>query len=364
MAVIPLCKAALSSKSRLENKYISRSRSETHLRDTHVLWFERVYSRLGLNLWSGAIVLCVVPFVLALSAVPTLLGSLSEFLDSGILFFTPIVVIWLLYLQVASRHVRRRIEGLAEHAESMSEDAPIPSLEPLYGFGGPAIACVLTASVTTPLFVFFPASYEARLDFLPRVLAQAPWVYWSLFVGTFLWTWSYSMFATYKLGNFPLKVRPFSGDRTLGLKPYASTSLRLTTLYMGFIAMLAIPLMLIGYVSPAFLLLYLSLFSLGLVLFFLPLRTLHAKLVLTKKEELSWVNERYEKVLETVKGSRSERLDERLVGELASLREIQQDIRQIREWPFDMGIVVRLSAIVVSVTAIVISRFILNLLQL
>jgi hypothetical protein len=334
------------------------------LRDTHALWFERVYSRLGLNLWSGSIALSLVPFVLALSAVSAILGYLSEFLDSGILFFFPIVIVWFLYLQAASRHVRRRIEGLAEHAESMREDAPIPSLEPLYGFGGPAIACVLTISVTTPLFVFFPASYEAKLDFLPRVLAQTPWVYWSLFVGTFLWTWSYSMFATYKLGTLPLKVRPFSGDRTLGLKPYASTSLRLTTLYLGFITMLAIPLMFIGYVSPAFLLLYLALFSLGLVLFFLPLRSLHARLLVTKKGELGWVNERYEKVLETIKASRSERLDERLVGELASLKEIQQDIRQIREWPFDMGIIVRLSAIIVSVTAIIISRFILNLLQL
>lgn len=324
---------------------------------------ERLYARLKMPFWVGSIVIGTIPFFALYMGFAAFGGFLSAGMED-LVSAGPLFAGWIIYVQFASRYACKRIEKLAEYASLLSKNKEKVVLTPLYGLKGVIITWAGTWAFVTPLFILFPAGYQATLSFPLLVLAQVPWVYPSFFLGYFLWVWAYGMFKTYKLANSELKLEPFAGDRALGLKPFASASLSLTAVYMIFVAQFVFPLILIGYASLGFLMFYLTLFSLGLVFFILPLRILHKRLLQARSEELAWINQRYKQVMERIRSSSGDGIDSGTAGEITAIKEIQRDAQQIQKWPFDSGIVVRLTAIMLSAMAIILSRLVLNLLGL
>src|SRR5438445_9844445 len=58
--------------------------------------------------------------------------------------------------------------------------------------------------------------------------------YFFLILASFLWVYGYSMYAIHRAGKLPLRLKPFTEDRNLGLKPFGTTSLRLASIYAVF----------------------------------------------------------------------------------------------------------------------------------
>jgi hypothetical protein len=102
------------------------------------------------------------------------------------------------------------------------------------------------------------------------------------------------MFKIYVIGKLPLQLKPFTEDRTLGLKPFGRTSLQLSGLYFFLVSSSFIPFS-ISYNQPPLVGLVLAIvfLSLGTLLFFAPLLGLRHHLLRAKSENMDWIAHRY-----------------------------------------------------------------------
>jgi len=93
---------------------------------------------------------------------------------------------------------------------------------------------------------------------------------------------------------------------------------------------------------------------LGLVLFFLPLRRLHQRMLHQKQQEVARLRPKLAPVFEDGAGSHAPHD----VGHLFRVDMMDRKVSAMAVWPYDVGILGRLSAITLSVVAILISRII------
>lgn len=56
-------------------------------------------------------------------------------------------------------------------------------------------------------------------------------------------------------------------------------------------------------------------------------------------------------------------LSEEVKSDLATVRQLQEDVNRVHTWPFDTGILTRLVAVILSVSAILLSGYIRDLLK-
>jgi len=319
-----------------------------------MLWFERLYPRLGLPIWLGAIVIGFIPFLGLLTVGYALADLWARFLvDLPALVTFGLAVT--LFSHFAARHVARTMENLRNYVQSMNPPGAAVKLEALYGSRGVVVTWVILAATTNPVFILVGGPYPSLGSAL--LTNGFPFIYWQLFIGTFAWAWGYSLFRIYRIGSALLNLRPFTEDRTLGLRPFGAASLRLTGLFIALMALLSVP-VLAGANPAPFLAVLAGGLVFALVFFLLPLRSLHAQLLAAKKGRLHWIAQRYTRVMQQVEERGDGPLDEKLVGELSAIDKIQRDIQQIHTWPFDTGILVRLTAIILTVVAIITARVI------
>ncbi len=210
-----------------------------------------------------------------------------------------------------------------------------------------------------PIFLsIYPALGPiSRLDFIVVYVV-------SLFIITnFGWIYLSSIWGLRELGKSSLRLKAFVEDRTLGVRPLGSLSLSLAFGYFGGSALLIlvsaiapIP----GFRTPENIAGYAGALILGLTLFFLPLNSVHGKMLNEKRHEQKSHLEEYNSLLQSFKLKdstpglgREGRLEALLFHEMTERR-----IAAIPTWPFDTGILGRFAAIFLSVTAILISRII------
>ncbi len=203
------------------------------------LWFERLYTRLGLPFWAGAPLVGFLPFLVSTFALFVLAGLLGTFM-TGLIFIMPFFFILNMYAQAAARYVVRRVEVLVDYSEAIGQRGTGVQLLPsLSGLRGPAVVTTLVLAIILPLF---NASLGRQGTFYQYILVGVlPWICFGLFFGTFIWVLSYSMYTLYHIGKLPLKLKHFTEDRTLGLRPFGSASLRLTGIYIVGVGLFVIP---------------------------------------------------------------------------------------------------------------------------
>lgn len=325
------------------------------------VWFERLHHRVGLPLWAGALLLGVVPTILLLPVSYYLSGLWNEFLSSGIIFSSPLLALVIMFAHFSVRYVRRRLMVLAEYADLIREDGLLTDLKELYRLRGVAVTYLLLMGTVQTIFIFFVL--PGRYSLAQKLGISLPFLFWNVFLCTFFWVWFYSIYKIYRMGKLPLKLRPFTEDRTLGLKPFGRTSLQLTGVYVAFLASIFVTTVPLSEYSPLVIALAISLLLLGLVIFFLPLLTLHSKLVEAKQQALQWISPQYVALVQKLRKDGLENSDEKLYHALAAIDKIQRDINQIHSWPFDVGIVTRLAAIIFSVVAILLASFVRAILR-
>jgi hypothetical protein len=187
-----------------------------------------------------------------------------------------------------------------------------------------------------------------------QFLSDLPWFYFYLSQATLIWVYAYSMYSIYRMGKLPLRLKPFSEDKTLGLQPFGTASLQLTAIYLVYTIFVPFPYV-VGNPSVGNLSILAGFFLLSLVLFLLPLVSLRGKLSQVKREKLNWIGPKYTQVIQRVEAGDGP-LDIGLSNELSAIKEIQRDIEQIHHWPFDVTAFARLSAVVLTVVAIILAR--------
>ncbi|QQG48753.1 MAG: hypothetical protein HY247_00040 [archaeon] len=314
------------------------------------LWFEKFYLGNGIPKIVWAVV-AFLPFVL-IYTVAIYLAGLSQDFYSIVLAPLPFYLVVNLYIQYASRFAVARIEGLAKEWGLVEKHSI--ALEPLFGLKGPTVASLVVYAVMFPLFISNNAVVFTPVQIVLATIL--PWLYYAYFFGTFFWVLGYSAYTINKMGNLPLELRHFTEDRTLGLKDFGSVSLRFAGLYVVFVALFSVPNTFNGFVSLGFLLLYIGLFLLAVPLFLLPLFSLHRRLVSEKRLIVGRFAPPYRQLVQSLEVNGMAGADGKLTDQLTATRQLLQEAGQIHSWPFDTGIIVRLSAIVLSVVAILLSR--------
>lgn len=321
----------------------------------HRLWIDRVSSRLRLSPWGGAAVLGLALYALFIGLYAVgVSADLADIVIYGLVFYLPLVVGPL----AASLYVRDKMVDLEAYAMRMAEDPDAASdpLAPLSHLGPVAlIGAGMFLAFLLPYFLQPGALGEASGQ-LGLVLTLIPWLFAIWTAATGLWILGFSLLGVYRIGKLPMRLLPFTQDRSLGLKPFASTCLRLTGIYYLLVSYTLIsdldaPLPLWYAVARGLVFLVL-----GIPLFVLPLLSLHEKLVRVKAEKSAWINARYSRIVEGFEARADGPMDPQIQGELLATAKIRMDVHAIRPWPFDVSALAKLITIFLSVTAILLSR--------
>ncbi len=265
-------------------------------------------------------------------------GVKTDF-TGGVSLGVPLLLANVIYILFSSRYIRRRVEELEQYALSIGADKSRIRTSYLSDFRLIlATWVVLLATGVVVLEPFFNPAYSLVQNLLRELL----YGYMRLLQATFLWIFLSSMVAIYKMGQLPLRLKIFTEDRTLGLKPFANTSLHLTTIYV-----IAIILTFPIFLYPNFAVeLSLTIFLVpGLFFFLVPLFGLHKKMSEVRAEKFAAIGLRHSRVMSEVEAVGEGPLSEGLVNELLAIDAIKREIHQMHDWPFDIGTVARLTGI-------------------
>ncbi len=188
---------------------------------------------------------------------------------------------------------------------------------------------------------------------------------------TYLWEFATTSLGLHELGNSSLRLGSFLEDRMMGVKPMGNLALSLTTTYFGG---LLITFLLFSTFPQSSNLILSALFYvfllLGVALFFLPLNSIHAKMQAEKRRLLREIGARYPRLDRNQshdgEGSTLEDVNTRL-ARLTDLQEVEMLDRKVASlptWPFDIQVVSKFVTIVLSVTAVLLSRLITGFLHI
>ena len=336
------------------NKWAARiGRKSASLQDLRFFWFERAFRVLGLRFPLGVTIVGLLPALVIIFG-PTLVGYPAFGGERGLILGS-IYFVTLTIQLYGVRYVGRRIKSLKEYVESTLAPNLKVDVSGLYELRGPIILFLVLAGTALPAYyILYDIPVAVKLIQLPC------WVFFSFVFATFFSAYGHSMYKIYLMGKLPLHLKPFTEDKTLGLKPFGRTSLQLSGLYFFLVASSFIPFS-ISYDQPPLVGLVLALvfLSLGTLLFFAPLLGLRRHLLRAKTENMDWIAHRYTALVTQLKSEGPSSAEEILLtNKLASIDKLQKDIGQIRTWPFDTQILESLAAIIVTVIALVVAHYV------
>jgi hypothetical protein len=318
--------------------------------NTHALWIDRVCGALRLPLWLGVLLLGLVPYPVLLIIGAKVGGLSGSLISTFIIPQMPLTVTLVLIPILGTLYISRAVEKVNAYAETLlpsSPDGRVRSpidFRTLYSvrFVAP-LAVLLYLVIQGVYFEFGSAPNQIFFAYTPALL------YAFFAIAATIWVFVYSMYSIWKVGHLPLAVRPFTEDRTLGLRPFGTASLKLTAVYMA----VAATNLLLSENLPFYVKLdLLAAFSLlGIGFFLLPLFGLHMKLAAAKKEEMDWISAEHSAVLEEMRRPGGLK-DERLSTRLATVKSVREDVARIHGWPFDTEMIARLATVVILPLAI------------
>jgi hypothetical protein len=319
------------------------------------LWFEAFSRRIGVPTWLGIVILGPLLF-----QVPYLLASwwltpADSFLFT--LYITPATVASMVAFGLFSLTIGRQVDELADHAREMLEPGAEVKTDLMFSRRGVAFLTAILVAITFPLFL---VSAEAGSSMLAVTLFWlASTGTYVLLLATFMWVWVAAMVTLYRIGRLPLKLTSFAKDRFMGLRPFGAGSLRLTLVYEGSLLLVLLPDLFAPWFTPAEGAFMVGLLLLGPVLFVVPLWALRKKLVGAKRDHQAAFSPRYARAMDEALGSGDRALDSQASLELMALDKLRRDIASLPTWPYDSVIVVRLSAITLSVVTAIVIRIVM-----
>jgi hypothetical protein len=192
----------------------------------------------------------------------------------------------------------------------------------------------------------------------------------SLSFTTYLWEFATASLGLHRLGGSSLKLGSFLEDRMMGSKPMGSLALYLTIPYYG--GLLLTDLLLSTFLPSSIsgTIVFIALLLLGIALFFLPLNSIHAKMQAEKRRLMQELVARYPRLKQNPSSPRETATLDDVNAGLARLTDLQEvemldrKITSLPTWPFDIQVVSKFITIVLSVTAVLLSRLITGFLHI
>lgn len=323
------------------------------------LWFEKLSDWVGLPNWAGAICFGWAPFLL-LSLLPALA---SAFPPPTVIFLNAFDLVFAVFAFQTASYLRRELTRLLKFVDEIHGGLTGASTQLDLSHFSSARRVILVYLVTLAFVVPLFTLGQTGISLPVALEGEVPFFWFNFVFATFLWTFGYSMYSIYKMGKLPLKLRPYTEDRTLGLRPFGKASLNSTLIYVGVVSTVVIPVIFQGFLPLELSLAFLILYPVGFLLFLFPLLSMHSRLVDAKKQELAWIGPRATVLLQRVKASGNDQIDDRTANEISVLDMLKREAQQIHTWPFDTGILARLLAVLLTVVGILISGIIRNLLH-
>lgn len=185
----------------------------------------------------------------------------------------------------------------------------------------------------------------------------------SLATSTVLWTYFVTLWGLRRIGKEPLRLRPYTEDPMLGLRPLGTMSVSATMVYFAMIAVVLVTALAYPQ-SPLYLAFLLVLLGFGAVLFVLPLLGIHRLMVEEKRK--------VERALAVQAAQEWSAMESAPSGGEADLGELRRLILSLRgfvaheraerkaaslpTWPFDPQVTGRIAAIVLTGVIAVLGR--------
>jgi hypothetical protein len=187
---------------------------------------------------------------------------------------------------------------------------------------------------------------------------------------TYLWEFAMASWGLHRLGGSSLRLGSFLEDRMMWSKPMGNHALSLTAAYFG--GLLLTELLLSSFLPSSILgtAMFFTFLILGVTLFFLPLNSIHAKMQAEKRRLLTEIGSRYPNLKQDPAPSRENATLDDVHNRLARLTDLHEvemlnrKVASLPTWPFDIQVVSRFITIVLSVTAVLLSRLITNFLHI
>ncbi len=190
----------------------------------------------------------------------------------------------------------------------------------------------------------------------------------------FIWEYALASWGLHRLGESPLKLKSFLEDRFMGARAVGNLALSLTVAYLVgtllFFIQLTTFLPVFGNIGfEGF---FLILLALGVIMFFLPLNSVHKKMQAEKAAQQKVLNQQFLTMrqngqLQTSNGPATlEKLETAINGlvQLKDLEITEKKLANTPTWPFDVNLLAKLITIILSVTAVLLSRIITNFLHI
>ncbi len=308
------------------------------------LWFDRLNTRFGIPLLLGVFLVAFLPFYVFLMVGYWTAGLWRDFV-SQFLPIAPFFYVFILYDLFAARFVSVRARRLIDYAQSMGLGDASASLGSLHSLKRTLVFWLVFTLVVEPFVLIFSSS---QYTITQRILTQLPFLFFLFLQASFLWPYFDSMFMTYRIGKRPLTLRFYAEDRTLGLRPFGTLSLQLTTLYSGLFALIFFIVLVSGVPLFAFVFPLIAFMVLGLLFFVLPLISLHGKMIEAKRSLIVSITPRFARISRAILEAKGEQpLEGSLVSELMAIDKVQKDINEVHTWPFDISILSRLATVLI-----------------
>lgn len=319
-------------------------------------------------------------YPLALLIWTIVLGPLSfsivQYLQSGTLFYFPAPLnaalgsVLFFYGFYSSRYVRLKVLA-AESSVSPIISGGDTSYRSLFGrvTSARSIAVLVVVLEALAFLATLPGrvvSINTPLDLFTQVLIITTFA-------TLLWEYAAASWGLHKLGESQLRLKSFLEDRFMGARPIGNLSLSLTLAYLGgLLFFFADTLTFLPVTTtPALFSFYLILLALGIIMFFLPLNSLHKRMQAEKSAHQKEIGVKLSGLLQSnTTGSSDTPTIEKVqsrITELVRLKDLEIAERKLSStptWPFDIQLLARLITIVLSITAVLLSRIITDYLHI
>lgn len=210
--------------------------------------------------------------------------------------------------------------------------------------------------MTVLVGVLLPLDEALRGNSAAALIQAVTWLLIGIPLSTAVWVYLILQIGLNRLGRGQLTLRPYSGDRSLGLRPVGRLAFTGFWMLFGVVG----PIVVTAFSDVPAAIIGITVLVVGVGVFFLSLRRLNRQMIAIKKRELDRARELYMQAYEQVRDSPTLEELQQQAGLLGAAEALEKRAERIQEWPFDEATFARVVTIASSVAAVIIARLILD----